>query len=260
MNTDDRRGAGGGPGGRGPGDDRGFGDDGGFGDGGGPDALMAVLLGEPAPPGDGPAARRHEAARQDMDVLGAQVRLIGDRLAASGEEAGDRPGAGEGAAYGTSPLVPRPGRPRPRRKKHLALAACVLLVAGLAGAGILRAVAIPAGGDGAAKLTEEGIVACARLVVDGTVVRTESAASGVRVVLDVERSLRPERGPDRADFLVPGEEAGSYRPGTRMTVVVSRFPDEPVMAYTGARERADAWERLSAALPDSGGLECPGPG
>ncbi|MFE2290076.1 hypothetical protein [Streptomyces sp. NPDC059452] len=220
-----------------------------------PDALMAVLLGEPAPEGDGPAARRHEEARQDMEVLGAQLRLIGDRLGASA------PGTYESAA--TAPRVrllslPRRGRPRGRT---LALAACALVVTALAGAGLLRAIATSAEEEGyAAKLSEDGIVACARLVVDGTVLRTERVAQGVRVVLDVERSLKPERAPARAAFLVPGEEADLYRPGTPVTVVVSRFPDEPVTAYTRDGERADAWDRLSAALPASRGLECPGRG
>ncbi|ARF72557.1 hypothetical protein B7C62_09950 [Kitasatospora albolonga] len=223
------------------------------------DALMAVLLGEPAPEGDGPAVRRHEAARRDMEVLGAQLRLIGDRL-----------GASEPGTYGIAPTAPmaptastapRPRRGRPRGRT-LALAACAVLAVGLAGAGLLRAIATSAAEEEgyAAKLTEEGIVACARLVVDGTVVRTERVAPGVRVVLDVERSLKPERAPARAAFLVPGEEADLYRPGAPVTVVVSRFPDEPVMAYTEDGDRADAWARLSAALPAARGLECPGRG
>ncbi|MEE1792047.1 hypothetical protein PUR28_14910 [Streptomyces sp. BE308] len=220
----------------------------------GSDELMAVLLGEPAPrDGGSGTAARYVAAERDLAVLGTQLRLIGDALAAGPQPAVPEPPAPEPAA---------PGSPARRsRWRVLALAASLVGAAALAGTGIMWSVARPPdGGHGDAKPTHEGIMACARLVVDGTVNRTERVAPGLRVVLDVERRLKPERGPRQAVFLVPGKDAGHYPPGARVVVRVSRFPGEGVDSYTAAADRAAAWEWMSAALPGSRDTECSGPG
>ncbi|MCX4677229.1 hypothetical protein OG413_18305 [Streptomyces sp. NBC_01433] len=217
----------------------------------GSDELMAVLLGEPAPrDGESGTAARYAAAERDLAVLGTQLRLIGDTLAATP--------APESA-------VPEPAAPHPAARRSrwrvFAPAASLVVAAALAGTGIMWSVARPSdGGPGDAKLTHEGIMACARLVVEGTVTRTERVAPGVRVLLDVERRLKPERGPREAAFLVPGKDADHYPPGARMVVSVSRFPGEGVDFYTAAADRAAAWEWMSAALPGSRDLECSGPG
>ncbi|MFD9421658.1 MULTISPECIES: hypothetical protein [unclassified Streptomyces] len=210
----------------------------------GSDELMAVLLGEPAPrDGGSGTAARYAAAERDLAVLGTQLRLIGDALAAAPEPAAPGPPA------------------RRSRWRVLALAASLVGAAALAGTGIMWSVARPSDGrHGDAKPTHEGIMACARLVVDGTVNRTERVAPGLRVVLDVERRLKPERGPRQAVFLVPGKDADHYPPGARMVVRVSRFPGEGVDSYTAAADRAAAWEWMSAALPGSRDVECSGPG
>lgn len=220
----------------------------------GSDELMAVLLGEQAPrDGGSGSAARYAAAERDLAVLGAQLRLIGDALAAAPEPAVPEPPAQEPTA---------PGFPARRsRWRVLALAASLVGAAALAGTGIMWSVARPSdGGHGDAKPTHEGIMACARLVVDGTVNRTERVAPGVRVVLDIERRLKPERGPRQVVFLVPSRDVDHYPSGARMVVRVSRFPGEGVDSYTAAADRAAAWEWMSAALPGSRDVECSGPG
>lgn len=207
-----------------------------------PDELMAVLLGQPAPDdGDAAAAARYAAADRDMTVLGEQLHLVGDRLAA--------PEAGAGGATGS----------RWTRKGTLALAASVVIAACLAGTGILWSVAQPSGEHGDAKLTEEGLMACARVVADGTVSRTERVGGLVRVVLTVDRYLKPDKGPRETSFLVTGEEEDYFRPGRPMVVIVSRFPGEGVESFTG-EDRATAWQWMSAALPASRTLDCTDPG
>ncbi|MET7364724.1 hypothetical protein ABZS61_02665 [Streptomyces sp. NPDC005566] len=210
----------------------------------GSDELMAVLLGQSAPdPGDAPAAARYDAARRDMTELREQLHLIGDRLATS-----------DGA-----PGTLTPSRPRWARKGPLALAASVVIAACLAGTGILWSVAQPSGEHGDVKLTEEGLMACARVVADGTVSRTERVGGLVRVVLTVDRYLKPDRGPRETAFFVPGEEEDYFRPGRPMVVIVSRFPGEGVESFIG-EDRAAAWQWMSAALPASRTLECTDPG
>ncbi|MGW8886391.1 hypothetical protein [Streptomyces sp. NPDC055749] len=210
-----------------------------------PDELMAVLMGEPAPDGGDPAAAaRYAEAARDMRVLGEQLHLVGDRLAAP-------------------EAVPGATRSRWTRKGPLALAASAVIAACLAGTGILWAVAQPSYdthmGGGDAKLTEEGMMACARTVADGTVSRTEPAGSGVRVVLRVDEYLKPDRGPRETSFVVSAEEEDFFRPGTTMLVSISRFPDEGVMSFTGD-DRTTARQWMTAALPASRTLECTDPG
>ncbi|MFC9244324.1 hypothetical protein ACFT7S_09925 [Streptomyces sp. NPDC057136] len=210
-----------------------------------PDELMAVLLGQPAPDedDDAAAAARYAAAARDMTVLGEQLHLIGDRL----------------AAPEALPGVQSPARSRWTRKGPLALAASVVIAACLAGTGILWSVAQPSGEHGDAKLTEEGLMACARVVADGTVSRTERVGGLVRVVLTVDRYLKPDRGPRETAFVVPSAEADYFRPGRPMAVIVSSFPGEGVESFTG-EDRATAWQWMSAALPASRTLECTDPG
>lgn len=211
----------------------------------GQDELMAVLLGEPAPDADQDAdgAARYASAARDMAVLGEQLRVVGDRL----------------AAPEALPEVRAPGRPRWTGRGPLALAASVVVAACLAGTGILWSVAQPSGEHGDAKLTEEGRLACARVIADGTVSRTERAAGLVRVVLTVDRYLKPDKGPRETSFVVTGEEEDYFRPGRPMLVVVSRFPGEGVESYLGD-DRAVAWQSMQAALPASRDLECTDPG
>ncbi|MFJ6459964.1 hypothetical protein ACIQM0_02680 [Streptomyces sp. NPDC091387] len=203
------------------------------------DELMAVLMGEPSP-ASGPAAARHAAAAQDMRVLGEHLRMIGDRLAM---EAG-----GE--------TVPTPVRWTRGRK--IASAAGVVLAACLAGIALQWQIAHPSA-DSDAKLTREGIVACSLVVAEGSVIRTEPAGENARVVLEVDRYLKPDDGPRETEFTVPKGESGMFDRGTAVVVAVSTFQGEPPLYFLG-KERAEAWEWLTAAREGSRDLTCDGPG
>ncbi|MFD3412443.1 hypothetical protein [Streptomyces cyaneofuscatus] len=210
------------------------------------DELMAVLMAEPVPEGEAEAAR-YRAAERDMALLRKELGLLGDLLAEEAPGAAPRPAA-------VAPL-----RPRRRRRGVLVLAASAAVLAGAAGAGLAWMAAHPADG-GAAKLTEAGIVSCARVIADGTVTAVEPAGARLRVVLTADRFLKPDApGTDRVEFLIPRNEAAGFPPGASMVVSVSRFEDEPVMGFTGGG-RAEAWEWMAAALPESRSTPCEGRG
>ncbi|MEW1758538.1 hypothetical protein AB0393_18755 [Streptomyces cyaneofuscatus] len=210
------------------------------------DELMAVLMAGPAPEGEAEAAA-YRAAERDMALLREELGLLGDLLAR--EEPGAAP----------PPVAVARSRPRWRRPGVLALAASAAVLAGAAGVGLFWTAARPAD-DGMAKLTEAGIVSCARVIADGTVTAVEPAGERLRVVLTADRFLKPDApGTDRVEFLVPRSEAAGFPPGVPMVVSVSRFEDEPVMGFRGDG-RAEAWEWMAAALPESRSTPCDGRG
>ncbi|MEV4877081.1 hypothetical protein [Streptomyces cyaneofuscatus] len=210
------------------------------------DELMVVLMAGPAPEGDAEAAR-HRAVEQDVAVLREQLGLLGDLLAA------ETPGAAPPS------VVVTPRRPRWQRRGLLALAASAAVLAGAAGIGLAWMAAQPED-DGMAKLTEAGIVSCARVVAEGRVTAVEPAGARLRVVLTADRFLKPDApGADKVEFSIPKNEAAGFPLGASMLVSISRFEGEPVMGFTGA-ERQEAWEWMSAALPESRSTPCDGPG
>lgn len=209
-----------------------------------------------------PGAEDAELARTLREQLGLIGSLLADEPAPGRVAGPTSAGAAATDGPGTDVTEPQP-LPAPRRGRRAvltALAASAVVLASLAGLGLLRHAAEPGGGGGDAKLTHEGIVACARLITQGTVTRTEPDGSGTRVVLDADRFLKPDREPGEVTFRVPREEAEGYRPGRRALVSVSRFPREGVDLYTG-RDMGPAWAWMAAALPGSPtGPPCDGPG
>ncbi|MEV6420433.1 hypothetical protein [Streptomyces sp. NPDC051662] len=196
-----------------------------------------------------------------MRTLREQLHFIGDALA--GAEAPEPAGVPESTeaperATGTR-QADAPGPVRHRRRGALwALAASAAVVASLTGLGLFRLAAQPAD-ESEAKLTDEGVVACARVIAEGTVARTEPAGDRTRVVLTADRFLKPDRDPGEVEFDIPRDEAGAFRPGTHSLVIISRFPDEPVEQFTG-EQVATTWEWMTAALPASRALDCDTPG
>ncbi|MEO3973872.1 hypothetical protein [Streptomyces sp. CAU 1734] len=222
----------------------------------GDEALMAVLLGESVPEADERARERYESAAHDMEIIREQLCLLGARLSwdpgvrpvrAPAPPPAPSPGPGPGRGRGPG-AVRRPGR---LRRAALALAGSALILAALAGIGAQRA----AGPATSAKLTPEGLVACALVIADGRVAEVEEAGAWTRVVLSVDRYLKPARGPAETVFYVRSAEAGRYPEGERMVVRVSRFLDEGVDASLGA-DIGPAWRWMSRALPGSRGLGC----
>ncbi|GLF93957.1 hypothetical protein [Streptomyces yaizuensis] len=112
-----------------------------------------------------------------------------------------------------------------------------------------------AGADAADEPVSASPVVCAQVIARGTVTRTEPQGDRTRVVLAVDRYLKPSKGPKETVFTVPRAEAGFFASGERMLVTIPRSPDEPVQSYTGA-EVAFAWERMAAELPAAGEQRC----
>ncbi|MER5767056.1 hypothetical protein [Streptomyces sp. NPDC001985] len=178
-------------------------------------ALMAVLLGEPAPEGPGAGAAYRRAAR-DMDTLAGQLRVLGHELS---WDPGHHP-------------VPPPEPPARRRGRAvLALVASVAVLAGLAAAWLSP-------GPGAAgPEAESKPVVCSRLIAEGTVARTEPDGDRLRVVLAVDRYLVPGHGPRERAFTVERAEAARYADGSRLLVHLFRVRggrEEEVAVYRGA--------------------------
>ncbi|MCX4667187.1 hypothetical protein OG453_11020 [Streptomyces sp. NBC_01381] len=241
------------------------------------EALMLAVTGDPVPDEvrDDPEFRaEHAAAVADVALLRERLAAAGDALAA--------PGPAPGPA-----VAVRPDGVRRRRAPALALAAATAaaaLIGGLgwlavdSGGGITQSDADTAKGaapgddkahdgtaddgtadDGAAEdLTDEGYVACARLIVEGTVRRVEAipGAEQDRIVLDVSRYYKPDSGKKRITFVMNVDVDPRLRPGDRTLIGIPRGGVSPDIWSTGdaaiAKERA--W--IERALPGAEGLSC----
>ncbi|MBZ9644737.1 hypothetical protein [Streptomyces sp. PSKA30] len=228
------------------------------------DELMAVLLGEPARGERGDAAERHAAAERDMAVVREQLRSIGDGLVRKAV-AGQRPDPAPAA-------VPAPRR---RRLGLFVLAASVAVALLGTGAAYLVAHNGAVHGGSDALLTEEGLVACSRDIAEGTVARVEQLGGDdrFRIVLDVDRSYKPENGERRLIFTDQGPNVPEYyKTGARMLVLVSSLPGEPPQTFRAgdsqpeggsgpARDALDVGRQLvEQALPGAQDLACSGAG
>ncbi|MDQ8700929.1 hypothetical protein RCO28_00275 [Streptomyces sp. LHD-70] len=206
------------------------------------DPLMAAITGE-EPPDELRADPAYRAAVTDVALLRSELHRLGDALARPPE-----------------PLPPP--RTRTRRTALLALAAsCAAALLG----GTLWLSASPGregaeGGEGGAgtSMTAEGTIACARLIVEGTVVRVDSLPGALqdRITLDVTRSYKPEkRGRHEVTFVMDVNVDPRLRPGDHALVLVPRGAVGPSHWSTGkdvARERA--W--IERALPGARELTC----
>ncbi|MEU6285319.1 hypothetical protein [Streptomyces sp. NPDC047028] len=185
---------------------------------------------------------------------------------------------------GRRPAAPsRPGRPSgARRVLRVALgsvagAAAVGLLAGLGwlaaqggGGGTAdgadaksdSAARGGANGDGAAPDGKGVDLACARLVVEGSVVRVEPGADGAdRVSVRVGHRYRPAHGPAEVSFLLDAGADPAPRRGQHVLVSVPRGTDHAsVWAVGDSRVAADrAWiaDALSGPEQASGQAGCP---
>ncbi|MFC9507129.1 hypothetical protein [Streptomyces sp. NPDC057002] len=253
----------------------------------GMDALMAAIVGDPVPEGarqDAGYLAAHRAAVADVALLREQLTLMGDTLAH-----GDGPRAEHAAGPGTAadPSVtvlpvrsrgaaPRRNRPRPLSMalRGLAAAAAAAVVVGMgwlvvqggagagddsAGSSAADSAARPQDGGGDAKLGHAGYLACARLVVEGTVAEVEPVpgTGQDRVTLDVERSYKPAESEERVVFPMAEDVAPRLRTGDHVLVGITRGQAEPDLWSVGEKEiaRERAW--ITAALPESRTIPCP---
>jgi hypothetical protein len=249
-------------------------------------ALMAVITGE-APPDDALAddafMTEYRSATADMALLREQLDLIGQALAGPEQvleqvpEQGPEPGPGAGGGASVTSLSAR----RDRRKfldvalKGLVAAVGASVVIGM-GWLVVQSGGMDAGGDqGAssaadgsagrehadqdAKLTNAGYLACARIVVEGTVAKVETVpgTGQDRITLDVTRYYKPDKGRARITFPLETGAVPSLRAGDPMLVGVSGDQAHPDTWATGEKEiaRERAW--ITDALPASRTLPCP---
>lgn len=145
-----------------------------------------------------------------------------------------------------------------RRRARLALAGGVVVAITVAG---LVAARMAATGGGRQKLTDTGIASCARHIAEGVV--TEVSPSGVgggwQVTIRVEASLKGAEVGRPLTYHVDDPPGPRLSPGTRVFVIVSRFPGEDVNDYVG---KDIDWARdwMAQAVPRSHDVPCDTPG
>ncbi|MGV9346606.1 hypothetical protein ACWDSD_17635 [Streptomyces spiralis] len=238
-----------------------------------PDPLLAAILDEPPASSDAGYLTDYHAARTDLTELRRGLASIADTLVGAdiGAEPVPRPGSGPPAGRRPAGGPPgRPGAPRRARRGRRAVVGSLLaalVVCGVFGLGRLLAVsgtgAESAGGaadsaSGDAKVTAGGYVACARLIVEGTVTRVdpEPGTGQDRIGLAVERRYKPRTGPDQVTFLMDHDVSPRLRTGDRVLVAIPRHASSPDIWSTGeqgiARDRA--W--ILEGLKESRTLTC----
>ncbi|MFJ2261233.1 hypothetical protein ACIOKD_23305 [Streptomyces sp. NPDC087844] len=262
------------------------------------DALLAAITDEPLPEGARDDARfmaEHRSAVADVALLREQLRIMGDTLAdgppAAGAPSSGRPGAGRKArpSRASAPLgppgaakkEPRPRQPRRYRRYAGAVMGALVITAGTALLGGLVWLGVQGGADGdaggssdsSAAKTEGGgddtssyspemRLACAKVLVEGTVRSITSTGDGnVRVVLKVKRYYRPEQSAadhPTVTVTLPEEAREDLRTGTYTLVTVPLYPQGRLDYETG-RGVGDARKEILKALPGARGMECAGP-
>ncbi|WP_344519986.1 hypothetical protein [Streptomyces rectiviolaceus] len=258
------------------------------------DALMLALTDEPLPEDagrDSELVAEHAAAVADVALLREHIGAVGAALAAPEPEPEPDPERGP---------VPKPGvavRPAGVRRRRLTLAlglaaatAAASLVGGVAwlavesGGGISESAdsdaakgAAPGAGDqkeGAGDQKEDGggsndmdqkpgvYVACARLIVEGTVNRVEPIPGGVqdRIVLDVTRYYKPSQGSKQVTFVMDVDVDPRLRTGDRTLIGIPKgeaSPDIWSNSKAGvAKDRAWIERELRHGKGKGKGMKC----
>ncbi|NEE11625.1 hypothetical protein G3M58_34875 [Streptomyces sp. SID7499] len=249
-------------------------------------ALMAVITGE-APGHDALAddafMTAYRSATDDVTLLREQLGLIGRVLtepgrAADPEQSADPEPGGGGEGASVTPLAAHRPRTRPRplamALKGLVAAVGASLVIGM-GWLVVQSDGLSAGDDqggsaaadssagrpqpeGDAKLSHAGYLACARIVVEGTVAEVETlpGTGQDRITLDVTRYYKPDKGRARITFPLETGAVPSLRAGDHMLVGISGDQAHPDTWATGEKEiaRERAW--IIEALPASRTSPC----
>lgn len=240
------------------------------------DALMLALVDEPLPAAAGQdpeCAAEYAAAVADVALLREHIGVVGRALAAPEP-------VPEPVTVAESLAAVRPAGVR-RRRVTIALGlaaatAAVSLVGGLAWLALESGGAItekssdsdaakgeaPDAGDekggSAADQSYEGYVACARLIVEGTVRRVEPIPGGVRdrIVLDVSRYYKPSRGEKQITFVMNVDVDPRLRPGDRTLIGIAKGEATPDIWSTGAKGIAKDRAWIERALPRAEGMRC----
>ncbi|QLJ03773.1 hypothetical protein HZZ00_24135 [Streptomyces sp. NEAU-sy36] len=222
------------------------------------DPLMAAILDEPMPRLAYPDADRmseYRAARADLATLRQELTVIANVLAA--QEPAQSPG---GSAAG------HPQQPRPPWRGGRAIVVGGLVAALVVCAAFLLAWLLPlaqtetrsVGGATDAKVSTGLYVACARLIVEGTVtqVAPEPGTRQDRIELAVNRHYKPPRGPDRITFPMDHDVSPRLRPGDHVLISIPRQANSPDLWSTGEKQIAHDRAWILAALRESRTLTC----
>ncbi|WP_316772842.1 hypothetical protein [Streptomyces sasae] len=235
------------------------------------DALFAVLMDEPLSAeqrADPAFMAEHRAATADVALLRDQLGIIGDTLA----------GPPLPAAHPHPHLRPRPAaRRRPWQHPGVravglagalaaAFASVVLGVGWLAANGGSGSMSNGAGADKAAGsgasnaegVTGPGYLACARLVVEGTVtgVHRIPGTGEERVTLKVTHAYKPARTAAEVDVLFESGADDRIRAGARLLVGVTAGQQIPDRYAVGEPDIAQERAWIVRDLPESRTLTC----
>ncbi|MEU9341489.1 hypothetical protein AB0D74_09740 [Streptomyces sp. NPDC048278] len=237
-------------------------------------ALAAVLADGPLTAeqrADPAFLAEHRAAVADVALLREHLGIIGDTLAASPPRPEPRP-------------EPRPaGRRRPWQYPGVralglagglaaAFAGAVFGIGWLAANGGSAAMSSGASADKAAGSATSsvgvggneqaggpGYLACARLVVEGTVtgVRQLADSGQERVTLRVTRAYKPAKTAEEVEFLLDSGADARIRTGARLLVGIARGQQVPDRYAVGETRIAAERSWIVRDLPESRTLTCP---
>ncbi|MDW4905835.1 hypothetical protein RB628_10945 [Streptomyces sp. ADMS] len=263
---------------------------------GGLDALLAAITGEPLSPearADAAFMAEHRSAAADVALLREQLTLLGETLAP--EHAAEHPAA-EAAARTTVPVrqpVPLRERHAVRRLRAVALGVAAVAAAGalVTGGGWLlthaaggaddaaSSAAVDQGGGedtrgggdsgypsfpgvsdagGGGALAYPEYLACARLIVEGTVtaVETGPGAGQDRITLRVTRYYKPDKGPAEVRFVMDQESGPRLAAGDHAMIEIGQGEASPGIWATDEKEIAAQRDWITGALPKSRSLTC----
>ncbi|MFC7305505.1 hypothetical protein ACFQVC_14890 [Streptomyces monticola] len=230
------------------------------------DPLMAALTDE-EPPQELRDDAEYRAAVTDVALLRAELQSLGDTLGRAPQPRPEPAASPRGLRGPRGLRSSRSSRGRrPGALLALAAACAAALLGGVMWLGAVNGVGGAVSGDDrsagaekqeAASTSAEGTVACARLIVEGTVAAVESlpGAAGERITLDVIRSYKPADGEPRVTFVTEAESFPRLRTGDRVLIIVPKGQARPSHVATGEDVTRDrAW--IERALPGARGLTC----
>ncbi|MBA2806170.1 hypothetical protein E0500_001495 [Streptomyces sp. KM273126] len=112
--------------------------------------------------------------------------------------------------------------------------------------------------DGVTSQDGLAYVACARLIVEGTVTGVEPAPdTGLsRVALDVERYYKPDKGDEEVVFPVEEREARRLREGEPVLIGIHRDEAKPDLLVTGEKRIAQERSWIERAVPGAESVRC----
>ncbi|MGW5649876.1 hypothetical protein [Streptomyces humi] len=266
--------------------------DGGSGRGVEDDALLAVLMGgelSDVQRADPVFMAEHRAAAADVALLRARLGILGDALAGPPQPPQPQPQP-QPVPQGQpqpQPVSPSQGQPqsraagRPRSRLHpgvralglagalaAAFASAVFGIGWLAshsgsesmskGASSDAAAGSASGAKGQEQAGGPGYLACARLVVEGTVtaVREIPDAGEARVTLRVTRAYKPAKTAEEVRFPLASGTDTRIRVGVRLLVGITRGQQTPDRLAVGESEIAPERTWIIRDLPTSRTRPC----